>query len=205
MSAFISGGTATFEQSRKLAEYENRKVSITFNVQGAEGQDAGDQVTLALQVAKDMVLRELGLSAVPRETFEQKVVEGKIAPKKTALKKPPLPAGDTPLEKAISSTLEPTQKTLVEIQTANQAKGDPAGFDNDPFTASVPAVTDKEISDAVGRKNDALIKASTAGGKDGALGTKLIKDLIASYGVKTMREIPQGVRKEFMAKLEALA
>lgn len=211
--AFITGGSVTVEQSKKLAEYENRKASVTFNV--GEGEDASTVVIDAGALAFSTVQSLLGNE---RKTFEQRVLDGAIeranpavaagAPlpkeKKPTVKKPPAQPATNTADPLADPTGAPPAAEVKQISTG-EPRVDPTELAEDPFSASVPTITDAQVSEAVTRKNAALIAANKTTGGDGTAGTRKIKDLIAKFGVTRVQELPQPKRADFLKELEALA
>lgn len=184
----ITGGSATFEQSRKLAEYENRKVTINFSVTEDEGEGAEEKVIEALGIAKRKVFEELGL------TKPEPVIEKPKAPKPT--KKPPVvvdSAKDDPAN--IGGEEAPPN-----ISTSPEDRKDPADMGGDDFTGEAPEITDAALSDAVTRKAAALAE------KIGDKGPPMIRKLIGTFvgAGKHMHQIPQDARQKFLDDLEGL-
>ena len=99
--------------------------------------------------------------------------------------------GDDPLAPAAGAS---------NTAASANAGSDPAASGADPFTAR-REVTDVDLGTAAARKNEALIKAH---GPDGTL---KIRDVVGQYCApgQPMRTIPQNMRAEFLAKLEALS
>lgn len=202
-TAVITGGVVVFEQSRKLAEYENRKASVTFNVNAPDGQTAEDEVARALKIAQNYVLSALGLAdplalaAVVDATVKAVAAtatqaEGK--PKK-APKAPKAPPADPADLTAPEETFEKAAVTR-QISNGTEDRKDPA--DLDPFSAPAPVITDAALMDAIGKKNVSLIASHKEAG------TAMIKELIAKKGVTRYAEIPQSIRAFFLVELEAL-
>jgi len=213
----ITGGIVTFEQSRKLAEYENRKVSITFNVNDEQG--AEQQVIAALALAKLHVLKALGLATADAkvEDLAEVVPAGKEKkPRAKAEQKASAPtitatAIDNMVE-AENAALKPQIEKITEIMEKNGAavKADPAAMsDTSPSqTAEDPlgflnspaaTVTDKELTEAAIRKN-AELKTKTP---NHAKMIRAVADQFAPFP-KTLSDIPTDKRLEFLQKLGEL-
>ena len=190
MSSRITGGTASFEQSRKLAEYENRKASISFAVSADEGEDAAEAVKQALALATQIVLVSLG---VLKGTPEQAAV---VVPDATA----------EALKKAHAKKLAKAEK--------EKPKADPAAVADEPaavaagnadpaevveevsFDPAPAAVTDKDLIDACNK----------AAGKFGAEGGKRVREIVQKYVTypKRAQDITAEARPRFIEELAEL-
>lgn len=217
--AIILGGSAGYEQSRKIAEYENKKANISFSV--GDGEDAEAQTVKALGMAMTYVLRALGNPVVIPDLLGQTppapvapvadpgtLTDAQVAAvaAKTTTRRPPKaktePAPATPPATdpaAIGGEAAP------QIRTNPENRVDPAQVTDDPaslFTAEAPAaaVTDKALSDAVTRKNAALVQVH------GEKASPMIRKLIGTYvqAGQQMYQIPAGSRAKFLEELEAL-
>lgn len=230
MSAFISGGVATFEQSRKLAEYENRKASITFNVTGDEEADASVAVQGAILLAKEIVLDALGLEkrvlgepqiskpAPPREGFEEKVLAGKVSPpanseiatpKPTGRAKKPVVVVDSGLPTA-GKPADPTDLTGGMVATAvapGGIGGGPAATANDPtaldFLGEPVKVPEKTVMAIPEPVTDAYLR-DAATRKAEKVGGEKVKALLLVHSGYPISAMPGDKRKQFLIDLEAL-
>ena len=189
----ITGGTVTFEQSKKLAEYENRKASVSFSV--TEDEDATTQVATALDIAKDLVFVALDLTKIgkPRATPAARTAK---TPPKTVTDDTPTADNDgfdTDDTKAEISKGGPREDPETKPEEA-------ATEEEDIFSADVPEITDKELMDKIARRNSDLQK--TLGDK----APPTIRGLIGKYvqAPKVARDIPQAARAEFLEQLAAL-
>lgn len=222
----ITGGSVTFEQSRKLAEYENRKVIITFNVNEPEGQNATGQVLEALDIAKAHVLIALGFAtkdsapaaaAAPKApAVDPTDISAPAAAAKPGRKKPPIvvdlkanpapadasavqePAGDA------SSVVEDPKSAAAptgEAASGGAPTSDASAVDEDIFSPTPAEVTDTELLAAISRKNQSLQLVL------GPAAPPKIRALIGKYvqPPKAARDIPQEVRAKFIQELDALS
>lgn len=201
----ITGGLVTFEQSRKLAEYENRKVLVTFNVtneQGAEGE-----VSRALDIAKGLVYGALGLTVAPTPPPQAVITGEVIPPAKTTTKKgkakdavpDPAAMGDAPAQQ---QTADPA--SVVDVAavagSAPAAAGapDPLAFLN---AAPAAPITDKQLAEATMKKNAELLP------KHKEASRKLIGDHLGKFVAfpKGLADIPAEQRQSYLDGLAALA
>lgn len=187
----ITGGSVTFEQSRKLAEYENRKVSITFNV--TEEKGAEDEVKAALAFAHALVFRALGLTepgdALPASDTSEKPKRGrppKVATAPVEVKSDPAAMVEAP-----------------QIRTNPENRTDPAAMVEDASlfegtTEVVKVITEIDVMSAITRKNAALQMNL------GQEAPVRIRGLIGKYA-KSAKDIPADKRQSFLDDLAALA
>ena len=193
MTSRITGGTASFEQSRKLAEYENRKASISFAVSADEGEDAAEAVKQALALATQIVLVSLG---VLKATPEQAAV---IVPDATAeaLKKAhakKLAKAEKEKPKADPAAVGDQGDTPAPVQVG---KPDPAEVVEEvSFDPAPAAVTDKDLIDACNK----------AAGKFGAEGGKRVREIVQKYVTypKRAQDITAEARPRFIEELAEL-
>ncbi len=205
----ITGGVVGFEQSRKLAEYENRKASVSFNVTEETGAEVEAQ--RALDLATKMVLTSLGLV----KTMTNAEVAAAADPKP-----PRKPRGGTVDVKSpgVQATLakqtdiEEVIETKAQISTGEARTApddDPAAMDDaalDPLQAEAPPVTDQVLNETISRKNLSLMADYVKLGKDKTEAPKAIRLLIGKYlpaGGQAV-QMPAEVRPKFIAELTAL-
>lgn len=184
----ISGGEVSYEQSRKLAEYENKKIGITFNVTDEKG--AEEEMVRALGLAKTWVLRELGYSATA-ETPTTAVTKPKKA------KAEPAPETVTP---AADPTAMVAETPTRQISNGTEDRQDPAAVD-EAFTAAAPEISDKALHDACAKKKVSLGMNLSPPGPMNMIG-KLMGEYVPKGG--QLAQIPQAARQSFLTKLEAL-
>lgn len=199
--AFITGGSVFFEQSRKLAEYENRKASVTFNV--GPGIEAVEQTDRAMQIAADTVYKALGLTGSPVIVSGSTAVQhagpaaDATAPKSKGGRPPKTPPAETakPAGDAADFGTAPTVEPPRQISTGETRK-DPA--DLSEFENVAPVITDEALGSAISKKNKAFVDAKST------TGTESIKVLIRKTGVTRYAEVPQAARSQFLTDLDAL-
>lgn len=198
----ITGGSVSFEQSRKLAEYENRKASVTFNVTQDEGHEkAVAEVLAALELAEHHVLVALGLKKQtefqPAAAEPEKSTKGtrKRPPAVDVKVDPPKPAED-PAAVVDETPTKPAGAAASETPATSSADV----VDDSLFTASTPEVTDAELLSQITRKNAALQIAI------GDQAPPKIRALIGKYvtAPKQAKDIPQEQRAKFLEDLAAL-
>jgi hypothetical protein len=114
----ITGGSVTFEQSRKLAEYENRKVGITFNVNEENGDRSVEQVLQALTIARSAVFVALGLPASADVISVEAVLGAAVGGEASGDADPAKPAGKPRGKRppAVQVTTRETPKTDAEVK-----------------------------------------------------------------------------------------
>lgn len=197
--AQITGGVAFFEQSRKLADFENRKAAITFNV--GEGQDAPAVVLKALGFAKSHVLAALfDAVAVQHAGPTEAPAAEPAAPTKNKggrpAKPPATPPATAPAVDAADAPPPSAPAALPQIRTNPEDRKDP--LDLTAFENVAPTITDEALGSALAKKNKALSEAKVVGGTD------KIKALIAKTGATSYAAIPQSSRTVFLADLDAI-
>jgi hypothetical protein len=209
----ITGGSVTFEQSRKLAEYENRKVSITFNVNDEQGAEA--QVLAALATAQGYVFASLGLSKPEVEAATANLSDTS-EPKKRGPKPktPPAtpPASVPPVTSAAAAAMMVEDATIVKEPTApasvpqirtGENRVDPAAVVEEDWSApAVAEITDVDLLSKIGRKNAEL--QAKAGPEHAQSIPVKIRGIVGKYA-KSAKEIPQDKRVAFIDELAALA
>lgn len=211
----ITGGVVSFEQSRKLAEYENRKVSITFNVNESEGVNATEQILAALALAQHHVFVALGLSKASDTPAAASIGAAEPEKKPTMTrKKPPAvnvvvedkkPAADAAevVDDAVVVSDTPTQSGGANAASATGTTHDPAAVTDDSLfspAAEVATVTDAELLSQITRKNAALQV------QIGDQAPPKIRALIGKYvtAPKQAKDIPQDQRAKFLEELAAI-
>lgn len=209
----ITGGIVSFEQSRKLAEYENRKVSITFNVNESEGNSATEQVIGALALAQHHTFVALGLAKATDTPAAASIGAAEPEKGKPGRKKPPAvvtvdpprpgadPAAVTDDAAVVSDT--PTQRGGANTASATATSPDPAAVTDDSLfspAAEVATVTDAELLSQITRKNAALQV------QIGDQAPPKIRALIGKYvtAPKQAKDIPQDQRAKFLEELAAI-
>ncbi len=175
----ITGGSVSFEQSRKIAEYENRKAVITFNVNAEDG-DAEQEVVRALGLAKKHVLEALGfkpqvdvkpseikpqvdtaeadkLKAEHAKKLEAKAVK-ELAPTEPEKRKPGRPPKVPKAEPAPAPAADPAE--IANISTGEE-RVDPSELKTDDL--EIPGFldrTEKPAADAADLGDDSLFEAA---------------------------------------------
>jgi hypothetical protein len=228
MSAKITGGSAGFEQSRKLAEYENRKVTINFVVSG-DDSDAQSVVIGAFNLAARTVYEGLGYkvesapqvkggatmvvtdtAAADKAKAEFAATEAANKEQKPAAKKPGRPPKGTTVTVDATDVDEVTPGgaapsstggTEPQIHTNPESRVGPEDVDDADFTSAEPvAVTNDDLNKAAQNKNKEL----TAG--YGSDAPKKIRQLISKFvqHPKGLLDIPADVRPKFLEELKAL-
>jgi len=203
----ITGGFVTFEQSRKLADYENRKAAVSFTVSEPEGEDAEKQVGHALDLARHLVLVQLGIEP-PRHavSVSEEEAEPEKKTRKPRTKRPEVVIVEvTEEDKARHATpakdpLEVDDDVKPAISTGEERvdpEADPLDVEED--WPAPTEVTDKDLLDKIGRKNAALLKNDTGA-------PVKIRKLIGTYvqAPKKASDIPQEVRQKFLDELDAI-
>jgi hypothetical protein len=214
--ATITGGSVGFEQSRKLAEYENRKATITFNVSAVDGEDASTVLDAAFLLAQNKVFTALGLKpvAVPasvsgealptKDTHDAAGIKeanaGKLEGDKKKPGRPPkvAPVAEVKVDDVDFPDIpDDLKKDKPQISTGEERK-DPA---DDEWGAEVAAVTDLELTSKINHKNGELRKVH------GDAAAPKIRQLIGKYVTppKQARDIPAEARAKFIEDLAALA
>ncbi|MGD9881225.1 MAG: hypothetical protein AB7F22_07740 [Reyranella sp.] len=205
----ITGGAVSYERSRKIAEYENKKASITFACR--EGDDAVRVVTNALALAMSTVHTALGISEPIPVLLTDTAVEALLdranaapAEKPTTTRRPrkpptpetPTPAPSDPAALTDDTSGPQTAGTGAEpnITKTPEDRKDPAALDAD-WTGDAPEITDKELLEACNR-------AASVGGSAAQQIKKIIGEL-AGVG-KGPAAIPQAARAGFLEKLKAI-
>ena len=202
----ITGGEVTFSQSRKLAEYENRSCSITFNVTDAAGAEGA--VIAAGAIARGYVFAQLGIPDPDLAAHTAAATAAKnTGAAKTIKAKAPVVVVDSAKAPAVkadpAAVIE--DATIVVEETARQIstgaeRVDPADV-NEDFAAAAPEISDKALHDACAAKKQKL-------------GTNLsppapmlmIQKLMGEFlqPGQSLAQIPQPARAAFLKKLEAL-
>lgn len=200
----VTTGTIGFGQTVNTGDYNSQRADASFTFLVPEGGSPDDAATIAGDLAKRKVQELLGLA--PISTAVEKTTRTR-KPKADA----PAAVPTTPASDPAAMTEPSTQKSLVEIQAANQAKpkaADPADvggeedFTSFPTTRTIP---DTELQSACSARA-AKLKAGGAAGNDAALKIKkLIEKFCPAGSAPGASQIPQASRVTFLKELEALA
>jgi hypothetical protein len=183
----ITGGTVTFEQSRKLAEYENRKALVMFNVTDENGAEA--EVGRALDLARDKVLEALGL-VKPKDVA---VAAPLAAPVTVPAALPAVPK-KSHKRKVVADPTE-VEETKPAISTGEE-RVDPTDVgDAADLTAAPRPIGDKDLTDALG---DAMRRLAPTLGA--AIARARAQQYLAKFVAfpKKSHDIPQEARQQFL-------
>lgn len=228
----ITNGSVRYMERRKIAEYEHKEaiVELSFSVDTDETYDAVLRDVLETARAKAREMLGLKSPVVATETTakpERTVGKApelaapyspKSEDKPAETKAPEAPADAAPGKKkpgrppASAAKAKPAEKPAADplaiddepaAPPAETATADPTAIEDEPAAdevdplADMAEITDKDLQGAV---KDKHLKSAP---KDPSAANK-IRKLIQEYG-KTVPEIPQEKRVEFLQKLEALA
>lgn len=215
--AQITNGSARFLKRVKTGDYEHKEASTDISFAVGEGEDHAAVLAQASALAVQHTHEMLGL-AVPAvaQTAPPVAKRGAklppagetkaAAPDTTATAADPLAMGDEPAKPAVvveGYTGEVTTDPKAEAVKAADplAMGEP-----DIFTPLPTVVTDKDLGDAVSKKNESLITAYKAANKDPALGAVSIRTLIGQFVTppKRIADIGADQRHLFLERLQAL-
>jgi len=196
--AKILGGVVSVEQSRKFAEYENRKVNYTFSI--GEGDDAVD-VTIA---AGELALRNV-MALLNGKQYPDTKNTGAAAPKpmtatevieKVTEVVPSKPAKATKAKKADPADVVEDKPQI----STGEERIDPADDFSEQNREADP-ISDVALHEACAKTHGRL-KAN-----HGAEAGKLVHKVINKYvggPPKMSADIPQSARPQFLADLDAL-
>lgn len=216
----INGGVVKYGETRKLAEYENKRADVELNFSTLDGTtpEQGEAEALkVLTVAKNVVKVALGLKPettvavskeppvadekpTPRPTKATKATGGKAA-KSTGDTPPAVPASD-PAD--ISAEVAKPQISVNPENRKDPADMDDAGGEPDlDFLDSGPVaeISDQDLMAEVSKQVQRLVKAN---GKDA--GNKAVREVKEKYAPlpKQTVGIPQSSRRQFLDELAAL-
>jgi hypothetical protein len=219
-SGQITGGVVSFEERRKIGDFEHRAVKVDLNFSVEDGVDHRDIFDQVAEEARNKVLHLHGLKPVAGKKPPH---VGQTVSQEKAMSAPP--NVNLPVEKTETVVNEPAPGAVAE-----PAK-DPAAMEDDsplaetpsngalktgePATAADPAdmgsieadeitagreYTDKDLSDAITTVNARLINVHKE------KGTLKIRELLAKFVLpgKPARSIPADKREQFIKELEAL-
>jgi len=199
--AMITGGSVTFGRTVQPAQYESKKaeVTITFTVTDEDKpEDAVAMLNGASEMARTKALELIGLKSVASQAEGQRAnatlatvadTADKTVPK-TRTKKTEEPAKTSDADVLLPATEKPQISTGEERK--DPAQSDP---DGDLLGAATPQpVTDKELMDAVTKKNAEIANP------------KAIKEIREKFVAtpKGIRDIPVDKRAEFLVELAKL-
>lgn len=212
----ITNGKVSFSRRLRPADFEGKEalIELSFNID--DGEDATAVVERVGLLAQEKALQLVGLKPAPSSASVSLVSAAppsgqkeKAAVALNEAEKPKRPPGRPPAVKQAEP--DPKQgngadpEASAELAKAAHAAADPASVSDDDAilgTESVPEVTDKQLTDAITRRNGALQQ------KIGAEAPKKLRALIAKFAgpvPKQSRDIPQKVRQTFLAELDALS
>lgn len=210
----ITSGTITFGLTRNLGDYNSAKAEASFGFTVPDGESADRYADVASVLAYTKVQALLDGKVKPAAETNSATVETRKkpgpkakAPAPTAADVPP-PAA--PATKAATDMVE--DATVVEETPAPQIRTNPENRvnpaeitdDDDLLIASAPEVTDKELQDAVAKKNAKLKAESMSTAKP--YNSLIIKQLYGEYikPGQQITQIPAAARPAFLKKLEAI-
>ena len=208
----ITGGEVSYGRTMKTGDFENKRVDVKLSFSVEEGEDHSAILQAAAREAHDKAHAMLGIKKqdAPVEPSAT-VADDALAAAKTAA----VAKGDN-LAKAraakVAKAAEQKGDVLFEkggnpnalgpapAETKTDAEDDDAGIFNEDAVESQPEITDAALSTAMNRKV-AVLKEKHAGAAP-----TLIKALINTFvePPKKSHDIPQALRAQFLAKLEAL-
>lgn len=202
-SAFVTGGTVSITERRKLGDYEHKEVSavFTFSSDGTEGHRAIAQVAAEDCIA---MVRQLATGKAPVPVCLAPPAAAAAAAEEHAEEKAKRTRG--PNKPKVDPAQAELEAEIAQVKAAiAQSEAAPvddveAEFMMDEPAAELPPVSDADMVGALAKKNQAL---SDSGSSDGPA---RIKALIWSYIPQPGRAstIDQKFRREFLAKLAAL-
>ncbi len=198
----ITNGTMTIEESRKLADYENRKASVSLSFGIEEGEDL-DAVLAKVRVLATLQVATILGRAAPVETVSN------VGDKPKTVKRPP--TGDTVVGEA-HPPVNPFAPTISGSPASGGAEGitptatsDDAGFAATSTLGSPAPVGETEVAaDLV--TDDALMKAcqrTTARLRDPAPTKATIQKFVDKKGMGVIT-IRQEKRAAFIKALDAI-
>lgn len=212
---FITGGTVSITQRKKIGEWEHREVKAEFQFSTGEGEHK-EIAELAANSAIEMVER-LHNGAIHRGPGRPPGAKNKpvdpAAPKsevRTVVLNPSeigaKPARDPAAMEEDDGILdnEPAASSVVRGVVSDDPGAVPAGADPSAIvdTATLPDVSDNDLLQALAAKMKQFGEADPAVTDGGAKITRLVWSYVPQP--KKSRDIPQAQRREFLAKLKEL-
>lgn len=183
--AHITNVNARYLRRMQPAQYEAAEAELSVNLALDEGEEPNGEVLLAALVVHCHKVLGLKVSAHVVAHFVERPVGPEVAAaaqaaeaKKRASQKTPEP--EAPKAADPFPTAAPTAP----------APAEPSGTPAEP-AAPAPTITNAELQTAAGQ-------AAQRVGRD------KVKALIGEYGVKTLNDLPQELRAEFVAWLKEL-
>jgi hypothetical protein len=212
-SGQITGGVVSFEERRKIGDFEHRAVKVDLNFSVEDGVDHRDIFDQVAEEARNKVLHLHGLKPVAGKKPPH---VGQTVSQEKAMSAPP--NVNLPVEKAAEPAVaEPARDpaAMEDDSPLAGASSDGAPKTGEPATAADPAdmgsieadeitagreYTDKDLSDAITTVNARLINVHKE------KGTLKIRELLAKFVLpgKPARSIPADKREQFIKELEAL-
>lgn len=197
MGSQITGGKISFGRTIKTGDYENKRADAEFHFSVDEGESYHAIASEAADAAQAHVYKVLGIAHTPAgmrtktdltaEAVEAATKPAPVEPAKAGRRKAP-PA----VQPADAAKVEEPAK-VEEAKSEEPTKpADPAAVTDELFTAAPAKITDKDLTDAVTRKNE-QIKNAVA-----------IRGLIGKYGVQRLAELKDEVRQAFLDELAKL-
>ncbi len=193
--ARILGGSVSFMERKKLADYEHReaRAELTFAAPDGDFQEVFDKATgLAVNQVRRMLL-----DVVKRST------PGRPPGARNKEKEPVRPGAEVP-NAPIADIPEPTAEealAAVAVETAEPTH-DPV-----PEPSTTPAVSDQALQEACARKNQKLMEAGpTPEGQPAP--AQRIRALVAEFAgpaPKRLADMPAQKRQAFLDALAVLA
>lgn len=221
----ITNGKVTFERAVRPADYETKRAIVELSFTVADGEDAGAVVERVGQIAQEKALQLVGLkpaasgntassvaAAPPSAQGGKEAVAAVLnaADKKPRPGRPPkvAPAADAaavveePAGKGNDTDLQMSADAAKVAHAAAEVVEEANADDAILGAESAPEVTDKDITDAITRKNAALQKTI---GKESPIKLRALIAKFAGPVPKASRDIPQASRRKFLDELEVLS
>lgn len=222
----VTNGNVVFSRTRKMGEFEPKKVEVMLSFTLGDGEDAESAVAQVGLLAQQRAMVMLGLPehAPAQEPVQAAATAGlrEQKPASTRKPKPPIVIGEPKVEAVAEPAADPTSLPADATQAADLASLDGAATtgaaspaastgsasdltsldtgevvteDWSAAPADAKPISDKDLSDAVVRRNYELKNAT------------IIRQLIGKYVVfpKGLREIEHDKRPAFIADLSKLA
>ncbi len=206
----IVGGTVSFMERRRLADYEHRegRAELTFTCPDGDETFMFNRATeLAVNQVRRMLLDAVVRSTVGRPPGARNRV--KDDPRKdpgNVTETGPLPNAPIP---------EPTLEQAIEAVATEPVEVNPEAIPLSPTVAAraptppvpaIPAVSDAALQEACAKRNQALLEAGPTPTGQPAPGQRIraLAVEVAGRPLVTIRDMPAEVRAEFLTKLAAL-
>lgn len=196
MDATITGGSIKYGETRKMADFENKRVDVELAYNVAAGRNADEAMQQVAMMATKQCQKMLdGKAPIPEWVSKSIVPSVGLAdtPEKSTTLKQPKRAPKMP----VAENMPPNSAPVAEIKAV-----DPAALEEpidaakplpEAQTSDAPIITDAELMDATSKHQEQVKNAIAI--------RKLMNDLGLKAPPGKLIDLPQDKRQEYLDKL----